>query len=465
MSTARGTQQPQWQAARVPKLSYRKPLPQDELDKINSVPPREYVPQASPITRTVSVRETVDRPPAPSSVLVAPRKKGSILSGFFSKEPTMSALAQVEADLTAKHGAATPQSVPHVSSRKMPEHVPKVNSKWDGVPEMVKLREREEKERKRLSQQSSLASPQQYNNYRDSDESIDDVEHNKKTRSRRGSDAVSHTDSWQSRGERYPGPQRQESYSTATSSNASIEDKRRPTASVKSQSLRSPSGNSLPEITSFFPHHQPSRSAQVPHTSHSGHSARLQSPKSIDSRPDTVSSRDTHGSHTRAIPEHSSSPATTPREMSPVTPVYCTDKETAPRMANTKSSSTTNHNSKRSIARPKHAQLDAFLAGEARPVELDDEDDEDEDEEEDSDATDRTRLPLRQKPTIAQQRVQAKASTAVRPQPSRQASGVKTSKIARGEAAPWELQEPAFSKTAAPIIAKNRVPKSLAGLK
>lgn len=88
------------------------------------------------------------KPELPNNVLpVQQKKKGSLFGGLFQvKEPTQVALNQVAAQMMAQHGSISPARVPHVRLEKMPEHVPKVNTKWDGVPEVVKQREKREKE-------------------------------------------------------------------------------------------------------------------------------------------------------------------------------------------------------------------------------------------------------------------------------------------------------------------------------
>ncbi|KAJ4527903.1 hypothetical protein HRR83_000655 [Exophiala dermatitidis] len=75
------------------------------------------------------------------------KKKPSILGGLFQvREPTQVALNQVAAQMVAQHGSISPTKVPNVRLEKMPEFVPKVTSKWDGIPEGVKQRQKKEKE-------------------------------------------------------------------------------------------------------------------------------------------------------------------------------------------------------------------------------------------------------------------------------------------------------------------------------
>ncbi|EXJ57760.1 uncharacterized protein A1O5_12318 [Cladophialophora psammophila CBS 110553] len=78
------------------------------------------------------------------------KKKPSIFGGLFQvREPTQIALDQVAAQMIAQHGSTSATKVPNVRLEKMPHFVPKVNSKWDGIPESAKQRERKEKEKEK----------------------------------------------------------------------------------------------------------------------------------------------------------------------------------------------------------------------------------------------------------------------------------------------------------------------------
>ena len=69
----------------------------------------------------------------------AKRKSAGVLGFLTLKEPSTSALeafAEHEKKRAAqKGGKSVAMVMPGVSSQKLPEHVPKVNSKWDGLPE------------------------------------------------------------------------------------------------------------------------------------------------------------------------------------------------------------------------------------------------------------------------------------------------------------------------------------------
>lgn len=90
------------------------------------------------------------RPAAPPPPPPPQKKKSSVLGGLFQvREPTQVALNQVTAQIVAQHGSTSATKVPNVSMEKMPEFVPKVNTKWDGIPEGVKQMQKKEKERER----------------------------------------------------------------------------------------------------------------------------------------------------------------------------------------------------------------------------------------------------------------------------------------------------------------------------
>ncbi|MCJ1409001.1 hypothetical protein MMC19_003078 [Ptychographa xylographoides] len=82
------------------------------------------------------------------------KKKGNGLFSFLTvKEPSTQAWLDYQDDLKkqqpTQRGRVTAVGMPMVSSAKLPATVPKVNSKWDGVPEAVVQREKERKARLR----------------------------------------------------------------------------------------------------------------------------------------------------------------------------------------------------------------------------------------------------------------------------------------------------------------------------
>lgn len=77
-----------------------------------------------------------------------PKKKSGSIFGFFSvKEPSQQAFEDYQRQLRKKQnsrdGRVPAIGIPGVSSAKMPPTVPKVNSKWDGVPQAIKEKEKE----------------------------------------------------------------------------------------------------------------------------------------------------------------------------------------------------------------------------------------------------------------------------------------------------------------------------------
>lgn len=89
-----------------------------------------------------------------------PKKKQSVLGGLFQiREPTQIALEQVAAQMIAQHGSTSATKVPNVRMEKMPEFVPKVNSRWDGIPENMKQKAKKDKEKeKQRAQRDSFFS-------------------------------------------------------------------------------------------------------------------------------------------------------------------------------------------------------------------------------------------------------------------------------------------------------------------
>lgn len=441
MSVPSSPQTAEWQSTRVPKLGYRKPLPPDELDKYNAQV-REAVPKASSVSRTESTASTATRSTVASTVAPPPKKKGSFLGGLFAKEPTLTALAQVEADLKAKHGAATPQKVPHVSSRKMPEHVPKVNSKWDGVPEAIKTRDREEKQRRRMSQRNSIVPPQSARS-ESTDDSGHEMHHSDMDTARRESDAGSQSDSWREQDDLRP-PRR------SSANSAGSEDSRGLNTSNnvpnRSASLRSSSETNIAGITAFFAHQEqkplspgPQQAATVGHQAVSNHV-----------RPNAVK-RSYPNPAIDIVPEHSASPLNTPRELSPVTPSYLSDNSSSP-VKQSFQQANAGARSARHVVRAKAVPIDAFLAGEARPLQLD----------EDDDISGRyTDLPLRRYSRTANQSQPSASRTT---DFSQTQPGVRGAVLVNADATPWELQgSPVPNPSSSAIMpSKARVPKGLA---
>ncbi|KAK5141308.1 hypothetical protein LTR04_002656 [Oleoguttula sp. CCFEE 6159] len=90
------------------------------------------------------------------------KKKNSSLFGFLTlKEPSQSALEEFAEQqrkiAAAKGGRVTAVGLPGVSTRKLPPTVPKVNTKWDGLPNSARERERERERELRSTKRDSSA--------------------------------------------------------------------------------------------------------------------------------------------------------------------------------------------------------------------------------------------------------------------------------------------------------------------
>ena len=87
-------------------------------------------------------------------------KKGGSFFNFVSvKEPSAQAFEEYQNAMRKKRGRATALGMPGVSSAKLPPTVPRVNSKWDGVPQAVKEKDKV-KHSLRLSVSGSVPSQQ-----------------------------------------------------------------------------------------------------------------------------------------------------------------------------------------------------------------------------------------------------------------------------------------------------------------
>ncbi|KAK7542423.1 uncharacterized protein J3D65DRAFT_214923 [Phyllosticta citribraziliensis] len=170
-------------AVRIPRLTYRNRLPQDSTDTIEPVskPALDAQPvfpgnerRADPAQRQVSAATSLESslvggPARPSSATTpgktnqptsadafAQRRSDSIavdkkakktklrgisLLGFLAvKEPSANALEHFARQEQRRAEAKGSISVASMSHQKMPEGVPRVNTKWDGLPEAVKTR-------------------------------------------------------------------------------------------------------------------------------------------------------------------------------------------------------------------------------------------------------------------------------------------------------------------------------------
>ncbi|RMD44565.1 hypothetical protein DV735_g590, partial [Chaetothyriales sp. CBS 134920] len=130
--------------ARVPRLKYRLETP------VSHAPDSALEGKAS----TLDSPNDTSKGQAPR-----PAKSKSRFKTFFTlREPTLLALNQVEAQLIAQHGSASATKVPNVRMEKMPDYVPKVNSKWDGIPEQIKAKQKMEKQKQKARKRASMKS-------------------------------------------------------------------------------------------------------------------------------------------------------------------------------------------------------------------------------------------------------------------------------------------------------------------
>jgi hypothetical protein len=157
--------------ARIPRLKYRNPLPADhQPPSLDSHRSRDLDPalhiQDPPPTPSSTAPSSYCRPSFDTTTRTSPslaspassvaasddstsckkKKKTGSVFGFLSlKEPSQVAFeqfAEAQRKQAAEKGTPSPTSRPSTSyaSKKLPENIPKVNSKWDGVPDALKNR-------------------------------------------------------------------------------------------------------------------------------------------------------------------------------------------------------------------------------------------------------------------------------------------------------------------------------------
>ncbi|KAF1999427.1 hypothetical protein P154DRAFT_523234 [Amniculicola lignicola CBS 123094] len=150
---------------RVPKLTYKTPLPSDQtslssattssadthptqssLDDslADSISPAASSPVRPAFERSITSTTLASDVSASSSKAASHKKKkpNSVLGFLTLKEPSQNALEQFaeqqRRQAAEKGGKPNAGFLVGVSTQKLPPSVPKVNSKWDGVPEAVK---------------------------------------------------------------------------------------------------------------------------------------------------------------------------------------------------------------------------------------------------------------------------------------------------------------------------------------
>ncbi|KAF2187819.1 hypothetical protein K469DRAFT_628857 [Zopfia rhizophila CBS 207.26] len=253
---------------RIPKLAYRNRVPDDQTSFSSAVTsgsetqstlrPLDHHSSTSTSTSTSSpIRSSFDTRNVTSPNLasdvstesppkIQKKKKTNPVLGFLTlKEPSQSAFEhfaeQQRKQAVEKGGKRSPVGLPGISPQKLPSKVPKVNSKWDGVPESQKTRGSMARKRdsalthvhKRLS---GVA-----------DGSIfsfsSDDSHNPPNSLASSANSISHV-------------QRNSSLSSSTSSAENQRKDSGPSVTTPEKAyvaMSSPSTASLPEITYFFP--------------------------------------------------------------------------------------------------------------------------------------------------------------------------------------------------------------------
>ncbi|KAI9702025.1 MAG: hypothetical protein M1836_001369 [Candelina mexicana] len=172
------------------------------------------------------------------------KKGGSIFNFFALKEPSTQAFVdfqeQARRQAAAKNGRPTAVGLPGVSSAKLPPTVPKVNSKWDGVPETAKDKHKRKSSSLGRKGITGLAGgPSRRSS---------STRNSSSSRGRSGSmlSQGSNSSGQYSWDEDFPGS----GSAGASSSDLSLSKGHAPSAN--SHSLKSPSTTSLPTMTSFF---------------------------------------------------------------------------------------------------------------------------------------------------------------------------------------------------------------------
>jgi hypothetical protein len=408
---------PEYKPANIPRLSYRNSdlidpsqlsaqesaaenediiaeLPRNTASVLSKTPPSTHTSAGSENVLRLSSSRGSERLPKVSKPLVSPttQKKKSLFGGLFvTKEPTGVALERFAAHLEAQHGELSARAIPGVSSAKLPEHVRKVNAKWDGVPAALKERERLQKERAHATKKQSLAPSVRSKSAKGSRDANARSSDRRPPLQKRSS--ASTLSSFDSRGRN--GRPRQSQFSSSddvrslskTLSSDTDSGRLAKAASIGPQSLRTPSGSSLPQITAFFPNDIPDPPT-VPKRYKSKRSTHTVSTQR------TTSTNWTRYDHADAladlaidmVPEHTSSPISTPLDRSPVTPSSMLKSPSSSGPSILPVSSNRSEEAvfvssgadvigppaTATVKRKTKASRDAFLAGEARPFELPD---------------------------------------------------------------------------------------------
>lgn len=180
---------------RVPKLRYRQSVVDGESletapaasDKISSAVPSSINSWDAASSTRPSFTYSNTSSPRSGSIAVSldehsltpskqSRRKQSFLSGLFSvKEPSAQAFAEYERQLKAQESTKANRKgtagLPRVSTASLPPTVPKVNSRWNGLPQSAKERTKKNQLEPKRSFTSSRRSVQSNWSYQSSDTS------------------------------------------------------------------------------------------------------------------------------------------------------------------------------------------------------------------------------------------------------------------------------------------------------
>jgi hypothetical protein len=413
-----------------------------------------------------------------SPQLVKSKKKNSFLGTLFTKEPSTDAFVQMQNE-SRKHmaenpGRINPPGMSGVSSFKIPEHVPKVNSKWDGMPQ--KGNDHYD-HTKRDSSTNSRGSSSKGSSTRS--RSVGPNRRGSHSRHLSGSTNISkrsgHTRSRSSARQDEKRADMGEATRAAenVSSSNGVRDARPKSMSIRSQTLRSSSGSSLPYMTSFFPNDIP----EPPGMPQMAGGQALTQP-SVKASSERNSRQGFPGQGDNGLgtsPHHVSSPVSTPLELSPITPssepvslhlrghpVSHVDDLYIPQLPDADSTEPVFRSSGSHLLDPSaptrkvsKESVRGFLAGEARPLQVPD----------DNGQTLTIKSILKNgnggrvfAPSIQVQDLEK------RPDSSRARLGLRASIIRDPSAAPWEWNKKkdklseASNRTS---ISRNLLPKSL----
>lgn len=502
---------PRCQPGHMPRLSFRNALPDDEPDTLTSCSSQN---EASNPSDTALSKTTVSLPPSttnkarprssnaaltngsataprtsaprtstpmggPSSKSHPPAKKRqSLFSGLFAKEPSSAALEQLAQKLIAEHGELSPRAIPGVSCATMPKTVPKVNSKWDGRPGATRPKDSRGHESRGTKSRSSASSGRS--------RSAEPLDRN--CPSSRGN----RRETWQPRsGSSINRESVATQYSTPPTlaangdgfhsgtqgyQSANALGKMSRPRSAASRSLRSPSGSSLPEITSFFPHQIPDPPAlpsksRTNSETHATLPTRFKATSLIDSRSQISNASeptaDTSTDYTslKSVTSSEASPAT---PLSPCTPIhtinyalYGEDDHSQFSFEQPKPEEVISLPSGKNVLGPppgpkkkfKPSTM-AFLAGEARPFEIPDDSAQDPESRHHQDGLAGPAPPVLSNLARVQQDLEK------RPDSSRARLGLRASMLVDTDTLPWQSCRNIANRRSLPHEATASSPKT-----